>query len=68
MILGLRLTRGIDLEAIRQRTGICLTDHINPEQRKQLEDGGFLAPSGSHLQATREGLARLNAVISRLSA
>lgn len=66
LILGLRLTQGIDLPAIQKRTGIWLLDHINADQRQLLTNAGFLKPSKTHLIATPEGLMRLNSVIEKL--
>ena len=66
LILGLRLTQGIDLNAIKERTGIWLLDHINADQRQILTNAGFLKPSKTHLTATPEGLMRLNSVIEKL--
>lgn len=66
LILGLRLTAGIDLAAIYQRSGIWLHDHIRTDQLPALMQHGILERSETHLIATDEGRARLNSVIARL--
>lgn len=66
LILGLRLTNGIDLEAVRQRTGVSLNDHIDKGQAQVLVENGFLEDSKTHLKATAKGLMRLNALIAKL--
>ncbi len=66
LILGLRLTEGIDLVAIENRTGIWLPNHLNGEHVQNLTKGGILEVSETHLAATEEGRTRLNAVIARL--
>ena len=68
LILGLRLTEGIDLNAIKQRTGVYLLDHVDATQLNSLVEHGFLTKSPTHLMATQEGLVRLNAIIGKLVA
>ncbi|NQV99041.1 MAG: coproporphyrinogen III oxidase [Rhodospirillales bacterium] len=66
LILGLRLTEGIDLAAIRERTGIALIDYLDAGQLTALKSGGYLVNTESRVTATADGLARLNAVIAKL--
>lgn len=66
LILGLRLTSGIDLAALKARTGIWLMDYIDVQQVKALKQGGLLENSETHLKATAEGLNLLNGLIARL--
>ena len=66
LILGLRLSRGIDVAEIKTRTGIQLLDHINRDQLQILSDAGFIEQTPTHLIATDAGRMRLNTIIAKL--
>ena len=66
LILGLRLSQGLDLRSIEHLTGINMLDRINKNQLQKLQDHGFMKLSSTHLVATPKGLLRLNSLIGRL--
>jgi putative oxygen-independent coproporphyrinogen III oxidase len=66
LILGLRLSQGIDLRSIKDLTGINLLDEVSKDQLQILQNHGFMKLSRTHLAATSKGLMRLNSVISKL--
>jgi len=66
LLVGLRLTEGIDAARFAELTGLALTEVIDPHGLEQLIDGGFVAGDPDHLRATPAGLQRLNAVLERL--
>jgi len=66
LILGLRLTRGLNLAEIEARTGIAVRDHLNRQNLQMLCDAGFLRQTDSVLVATAKGLQRLNTIIAKL--
>jgi oxygen-independent coproporphyrinogen-3 oxidase len=55
LFTGLRLTDGIDLDAIRARYGVDVWERYGDDLRPFLEDG-CLKREGSRLRLTREGM------------
>ncbi len=68
LLVGMRLTEGIDARRFQHLTGAPLTDIVDPRGLRQLVDGGFVAQDTHRLRATPAGLQRLNAVLERLLA
>lgn len=66
LLMGLRLTDGIENERFKSVGGKTLKDALDLDAVKLLSDGGFLTFDGQRLAATPAGLRRLNAVLSRL--
>ncbi len=66
LILGLRLSQGLNLREIAERTGVVLMEHVHQRNLRMLCDAGFLHRSDSHLRASTEGLQRLNTIIAKL--
>lgn len=54
IMLGLRMTAGIDIAAFEQRTGFDLHDLCGPSLEQFIQDG-LLEVSAGHLRLTREG-------------
>jgi len=55
LMMGLRLTEGIDLEAWRGKFAAPLTDFLAVERLARLEKEGFIARDEKKLRATRAG-------------
>ncbi len=68
LILGLRLSHGIDLAALEEETKVALLDHIDTTQLQLLKTHDFMDTTDNHLIATEAGRARLNALIGKLIA
>ncbi|MDE1900422.1 MAG: coproporphyrinogen III oxidase [Alphaproteobacteria bacterium] len=67
LMMGLRLTRGIDARSWDEKFSVPLAQFIPSAKRARLRDEGYLF-DGNDLRATRAGLQRLNAVLSFLDA
>lgn len=68
LLMGLRLTHGIDAARFREATGTALDDALDARGLADMIEGGFVARDEKTLRATREGLLRLNAVLAKLAA
>jgi oxygen-independent coproporphyrinogen-3 oxidase len=68
VLMGLRLTEGINREAFRRETGAPPEESLDPKRLASLVDGGFLEIDAAGLRATAAGRARLDAVLGRLLA
>jgi oxygen-independent coproporphyrinogen-3 oxidase len=66
LLMGLRLTEGIDIVRFQKRTGIALVDAIDGDVLRQAIDAGYLDRSGERLTATVEGRLRLDALLGAL--
>jgi oxygen-independent coproporphyrinogen-3 oxidase len=66
LMMGLRLTAGIDLEDWRKKFGMPLTQFLTAEKLERLLHEGFIAQNETTLRATAAGLQRLNAVLGYL--
>jgi oxygen-independent coproporphyrinogen-3 oxidase len=66
LLMGLRLTEGIDAAAFAARTGVALEDAVDPVILAACVEEGYLVSTPGRLAATREGRARLDAVLPRL--
>jgi oxygen-independent coproporphyrinogen-3 oxidase len=66
LLMGLRLTEGIDAAAFAARTGLALEDAVDPVILAACVEEGYLVSTPGRLAATREGRARLDAVLPRL--
>jgi oxygen-independent coproporphyrinogen-3 oxidase len=65
LLMGLRLSEGIDRGEFEGRTTIPLNDALDAETLAACVDAGYLE-IGQRLRATPEGLRRLNAILPRL--
>lgn len=66
LMMGLRLVRGIDKAAWKQKFGIEIHTYIKEEKRSALVDEGLLLDNKDVFCATAQGLERLNAVLNYL--
>jgi oxygen-independent coproporphyrinogen-3 oxidase len=65
LLMGLRLSEGIDRSEFEGRTTIALDDAVDAETLAACLDAGYLE-NGQRLRATPEGLRRLDAILPRL--
>lgn len=68
LLMGLRLTEGIDEARFAARTGRSLGDCVDPLMLQACLEEGYLAREGGVLRATAEGRLRLEAMLARLVA
>jgi len=68
ILMGLRLSEGIDFERFTRLYGAPLLAQLAPEKVDRLVDAGFLTLSENRLAATADGRTRLNAVLAALLA
>ena len=66
IIMGLRVSNGIDAQNFLNRTGTKLNNIIDSDASKRLQEGGFIIHDSSKLLATFSGRQRLDSVISSL--
>ena len=66
LMMGLRLTEGIDADHFAARTGLPLAAALDPDTLAQAIDAGYLTQSGARLAATLEGRLRLDALLAAL--
>ena len=66
LMMGLRLTEGIDAARFAARTGMALDDALDPGVLEQALDAGYLTHGGGRLAATAEGRLRLDALLGQL--
>ncbi len=68
LMVGLRLSEGVDLARFRAETGTALDAFLDTERLAALTDGGFLTADDERLWATPAGRQRLDAVLGALLA
>ena len=66
LLMGLRLTEGIDVARFEQRTGVLLADAIDDGVLRQAVDAAYLTLDGGRLVATGEGRLRLDSLLGAL--
>jgi oxygen-independent coproporphyrinogen-3 oxidase len=66
LMMGLRLTEGVDRAAFRRETGREPEQVLDSERLAMLIEGDFLELDEIGLRATVEGRLRLNALLGRL--
>jgi oxygen-independent coproporphyrinogen-3 oxidase len=66
LLMGLRLTEGIDAARFEQRCGMALADAVEPDTLQDAIDAGYLVWQGGRLVATREGRLRLDPLLVAL--
>jgi len=67
IMTGLRTRRGVDLVTLEKRSGILVTDRYQ-ELIREASEHGLLRMNGRFLQASDEGLAKLNGLLRRFFA
>jgi putative oxygen-independent coproporphyrinogen III oxidase len=66
LMMGLRLTEGIDLRRFAERTGLSLTDAVSLSALARLAKGGLIVHDSTRLRATEQGRAVLNGLLAEL--
>ena len=66
LLMGLRLTEGIDTARFAARTGVAILDAVEADILEQAIDAGYLTHTDTHLTATSEGRLRLDALLGAL--
>ncbi len=66
LLMGLRLTEGVDANRFAARTGIALDDALDASVRSQALDAGYLLWDGQVLAASMAGRLRLDALVGAL--
>jgi oxygen-independent coproporphyrinogen-3 oxidase len=67
LMMGLRLTEGIPVSRIEKQSGISLYDFLDRYKLQSLKDQGLISSANDNvIQATREGILRLNAILGYL--
>ena len=68
LMMGLRLTEGVDARRFESLTGHPLETVLDPGRLADLRDEGFVEIDESGLRATKNGRQRLNALLAHLLA
>ena len=66
LLMGLRLTEGVDAARFAARTGVTLDDAIDPEILRRAIEEGYVTRTDRCLAATAEGRMRLDALLPAL--
>ena len=66
LLMGLRLTEGIDAARFHCRTGLALEEAVDQDVLRLAEAEGYLVQAGGRLQATEAGRLRLDALLGAL--
>jgi putative oxygen-independent coproporphyrinogen III oxidase len=66
LLMGLRLTQGVDAAAWQKKFGRALADFLPAHKLMRLQDEGLLLASPTNIRATAAGLQRLNSVLEFL--
>jgi putative oxygen-independent coproporphyrinogen III oxidase len=66
LLMGLRLTEGIDAARFAARTGIALDDALDPDNRARALSEAYLTWDGRVLAATAAGRLRLDALLAAI--
>ncbi len=68
LLMGLRLTEGVDAARFAARTGIALADALDPGVLDQALDAGYVTQADGRLAATLDGRLRLDALLAQMVA
>ena len=66
LLMGLRLTEGVNAAHFQTRTTRTLDQSLDPHTLNQALEAGYLTRTETHLAATLEGRLRLDALLSQL--
>ncbi len=66
LIMGLRLTNGINKADFKKICGLDMHDFVNEQKLNFLKESGLLAETPTHLFATRSGFLLLNQLVLEL--
>jgi len=67
LLMGLRLSEGIDAVRFAARTGVALDDALEPDTLTRAIEAGYLTRDDTGLRATPEGRKRLDALLGALA-
>ncbi len=68
LMMGLRLTKGIDLKAFQARFGVALHNFLDPVEVEKLSASGHIAQENGFFTLTPSGVPLLNYLLGRLLA
>ena len=68
LLMGLRLSEGIDVARFAARTGVALAQALDADTLRRALAEGYLEQGGGRLRATPEGRKRLDALLAALVA
>jgi putative oxygen-independent coproporphyrinogen III oxidase len=66
LLMGLRLSEGIDAARFARRTSVALDDALDADTLARALDAGYLVRDGGRLAATAEGRKRLDALLGAM--
>jgi oxygen-independent coproporphyrinogen-3 oxidase len=66
LLMGLRLTEGIDVRYFERRIGLALRDTLDPAVLIDAQEAGYVAWTDGRLVATEAGRLRLDALLAAL--
>lgn len=66
LVMGLRLSEGVDLARIAERTGVPLDQLVDGNAAARLESYGLVERSGTHLTVRPEGMLLLDRVLAEM--
>jgi putative oxygen-independent coproporphyrinogen III oxidase len=66
LLMGLRLTEGVDAARFAARTGMALADALDADVLDQALEAGYVTHADGRLAATLEGRLRLDALLAQL--
>jgi len=66
LLMGLRLTEGVDAARFAARTGMALADALDADVLDQALETGYVTHADGRLAATLEGRLRLDALLAQL--
>jgi oxygen-independent coproporphyrinogen-3 oxidase len=66
LLMGLRLTEGIGLDAFEQRTGATLAQATDPDVLRMAIEAAYLVVTPDRIRATDQGRLRLDALLGAL--
>ena len=68
LLMGLRLTEGVDAARFAARTGIALSDALDPDVLDQALEAGYVTQANGRLAATLDGRLRLDTLLAQMVA
>jgi oxygen-independent coproporphyrinogen-3 oxidase len=66
LLMGLRLSEGVDLGRIADRTGLALDRLIDQQAAARLQRHGLLSLQGDHLKVTSAGILLLDSILTEI--
>lgn len=66
LLMGLRLTEGIDLNRLSQRTAIAAADLLDLDAVDKIAQLGLIARDGLHVNVTPQGMPLLDAILPQI--